>query len=122
VAFVQPPLALGYEDVLQPLPYNVGRAGRLEDGVVWRAIAMVDASPIVPQVLLWKAKDRKGPGGRPEKFPVRALIVAMLICAMTGRPTLATVFTDVLFRQISPTMRHERCAASGRGRCVWMPR
>ena len=53
-----------------------------------------------------KSRGRSGPGGRPETFPVRALLVAMLVCAMTDQPMLATRFTDVLFRQISPTMRH----------------
>jgi hypothetical protein len=30
----------------------------------------------------------------------------MVLCALTDQPMLATCFTDVLFRQISPTMRH----------------
>ena len=33
-------------------------------------------------------------------------MVAMVLCAMTDQPMLATAFTRVLFRQISPTMRH----------------
>ena len=28
------------------------------------------------------------------------------MCAITNQPILATRFTDILFRQISPTMRH----------------
>lgn len=80
--------------------------GRIEDDLVWRAIAMVDGSPVLPAVEEWKKEERRGPGGRPETFPVRALVVAMLLCAMTAQPMLATTFTDVLFRQISPTMRH----------------
>jgi hypothetical protein len=41
-----------------------------------------------------------------EAFPMRALMVAMVLCAMTDQPTLATTFTWALFHQISPTMRH----------------
>jgi len=37
---------------------------------------------------------------------VRALLVAMVLCAMTDTALLATCFTDVLFRRISPAMRH----------------
>lgn len=80
--------------------------GRIEDGLVWSVLAMLDKSPIVATIEKWKEGARGGPGGRRETFPMQALLVAMVLCAITDQPMLATRFTDVLFRQISPTMRH----------------
>ncbi len=82
------------------------RSGRLDDGLVFRAIDLVDASPLVATVEGWREADRAGPGGRPETFPIRALLVAMVLCGITDEPMLATRFTDVLFRRLSPAMRH----------------
>ena len=79
---------------------------RLDDGLVWDAISLIDGSPLVETIEQWQAEDRRGPGGRPATFPTRALLVAMLLCALTNQPMLAERFTDVLFRQISTTMRH----------------
>ena len=36
----------------------------------------------------------------------RALLLAMVLCGVTDQPMLATAFRNVLFRQISPAMRH----------------
>ncbi len=74
--------------------------------MVWKAISLIDGSKLLATIEVWKEKERSGPGGRPETFPVRALLVAMVLCAVTDQPMLATRFKDVLFRQISPTMRH----------------
>jgi hypothetical protein len=101
---VQPELPLGDEVGIRSRT-GVG-VGRVDDAVVWRAISLIDGSPLVERIAQWKEADRKGPGGRRETFPVRALLVAMLVCAMTNQPMLATCFTDLLFRAISPTMRH----------------
>ncbi len=68
-------------------------------------VAFIDGSQLLPWIELWKRQDSAGPGGRPETFPVRALLVAMVLCALTNQSMLATLFTDVLFSQISPTMR-----------------
>ena len=87
------------------LRFGVRRA-RLDDGLVFRAIDLVDESPLVATIEAWREADRAGPGGRPETFPIRALLVAMVLCGITDQPMLATRFTDVLFRQISPAMRH----------------
>ena len=84
-----------------------GRVGRLEDDAVREAIAMIDRSPLVPTIEEWRAQDHRGPGGRPETFPIRALLVAMVLCPGTDHPVLATCMTDVLFRRISPAMRQE---------------
>src|SRR3974390_1338501 len=99
---VQPTLPLADELRVRPDP----SVGRMDDDCVLRAISLIDSSALVETIRAWKDNERKGPGGRPETFPVRALLVAMVLCAMTNQPMLATRFTDVLFRQISPTMRH----------------
>ena len=89
-----------------PSPRFTVPAGRLEDGLVWQAMGLIDRSELLATIELWEREERAGPGGRPKTFPVRALLVAMLVCAVTDQPMLATRFRDVLFRQISPTMRH----------------
>ena len=50
--------------------------------------------------------------------------MAMVLCAVTNQPMLATRFTDVLFRQISPTMRHALGVPKppGSARPPWMRR
>jgi hypothetical protein len=102
---IQPTLPLGDEVGVRPPVAALG-LDRIGDDMVWRAMSMVDDSPILDEISVWKRLDTKGPGGRPAAFPTRALIVAMVLCAMTDQPMLATSFTRVLFRQISPTMRH----------------
>src|SRR5665213_1646328 len=86
-----------------PFPVPVGK---LEDDLVWQAISIIDGSKLLSTIDPWREEERAGPGGRPETFPTRALLVAMALCAVTHQPMLATRFTEVLFRQISPTMRH----------------
>ncbi len=103
---VQP--APGDEDSTPPQqPRLRGRVRRLDDDVVREVVAMVDHSPLVSTIEAWRAACRHGPGGRPESFPMRALLVAMLLSPATDEPVLATCMTGVLFRRISPAMRHE---------------
>ncbi len=89
------------------VPRLRGSADRLDDAVVRDAVAMVDASGLVEQIEAWRTAGRRGPGGRPETFPLRALLVAMVLCPGTDHPVLATAMTDVLFRRISAALRHE---------------
>jgi len=89
-----------------PTPRFTIPVGRLEDDLVWQAVGFIDSSKLLTTIEAWKEADGSGAGGRPETFPVRALLVAMALCAMTNQPMLATRFSSVLFRQISPTMRH----------------
>ena len=84
-----------------------GRVDRIDDEVVRDVMAMVDRSPLVATVEQWRDQERQGPGGRPESFSVRALLVAMVLCPGTDHPCLATSMAGVLFRRISPTMRDE---------------
>jgi len=83
------------DDASHPIP----------DHLVRRAIELIDTSGILRVVDGWRAQDRRGPGGRPETFGVRALLVAMLLCAVTDTPMLARRFTGALFIRISPEMR-----------------
>ncbi len=50
----------------------------------------------------WKAQERKGPGGRPQTFSTRALLVALVLCALTDQPLHLNRVCDVMFRQLSP--------------------
>ena len=75
-----------------------------DDRVQW-ATEFIDRSGLIEQVEIWRNEDRRGPGGRPETFPLRALLVAMVLCATTNEPLLVTSFRDVLVRRISPAMR-----------------
>jgi len=90
-----------------PAPGLRGRVDRIDDQVVSDVMAMIDSSPLVATIEEWREEERRGPGGRPETFPVRALLVAMVLCPATDTSVLATAMAGVLFRRISPTMRDE---------------
>ena len=89
-----------------PSPRFTVPAAKLEDDLVWNVMVLIDRSGVLATIALWEASGHSAPGGRPKTFPIRALLVAMVLCALTDQPMLASRFTDVLFRQISPTMRH----------------
>lgn len=89
------PEARGPGVELRPVPDEV---------VIWAA-RMIDSSELVERIATWEDEERRAPGGRPKTFPDRALLVAMLVCAVTDGEMLAARFCDVLFRRISPAMR-----------------
>src|SRR5665213_2378713 len=101
------PASSSDDTAVPPAPRLRAQVGSIEDEMVREAVAMVDSSGLSEKIEEWRAKGRRGPGGRPETFPMRALLVAMLLCPGTDHPVLATAMTDVLFKRISPTMRHE---------------
>jgi hypothetical protein len=79
-----------------------------DDGVSF-AIELVDRSGVVPQVDAWRRDERvrlgHHPGGRPERFPSKALWVAQALAGIHNLPMLATEFLKILFVRISPAMR-----------------
>jgi hypothetical protein len=87
------------------------RWSRFEDDDVRFAIRIVDTSGILERVDKWRHEDRdrlgRHAGGAPQRFPERALLVAMLLAALDGAPLLATSFMDILWRRIATTMRAE---------------
>lgn len=83
---------------------------------VRRACVVIDGSGVVEELARWKAAERRGPQGRHEIFPTRALLVAMLLAARTDQPMLLTVFCEVLFRQIDAAGRAELDVPSPPGR------
>ena len=99
-------LAADSAKVPAPSPRFVAPEGKLDDGLVFEAMALIDRFPLVATIDTRKEADSGGPGGRPQTFPNRALLLGIMLSAVTGQPMLATTFRDVLFRQISPAMRH----------------
>ena len=80
--------------------------GRLmPDAMVHKTIQLVDQMGVLDRIQSWRDAERRGPGGRPETFPMRALLVAMVLCVTTDQPLLVTTVCDVLFVQITPAMR-----------------
>ena len=77
----------------------------IPDATVHKAMQLVDLMGVLDRIEGWRGEQRRGPGGRPEAFPVRALVVAMVLCVITDQPLLVTRVRDVLFLQISPAMR-----------------
>ena len=77
----------------------------LDDSTVALAVMLVDRTGVVEQVAQWVEQERQRPGGRPETFSKRTLLVALVICAITDQPLELTQVTDVLFRQLSPRWR-----------------
>jgi hypothetical protein len=79
----------------------------VDDTLARQVIAIIDASGVVEEVAAWKEAARRGPGGRPERFPTRALLATMALCALTDQPMHATRYCDIMFRQLSPAVRVE---------------
>ena len=79
--------------------------GVLDDESVNLAIRLVDNMGVVGSLEAWKAAERKGPGGRPTTFSYRALLVALVLCAITEQPLHLTRVRDIMFRQLSPRWR-----------------
>ena len=85
---------------LVPDPHGV-----LSDKVATLAFQLVDRSGVNEQLMAWKAEARKGPGGRPATFGYRALLVAMVSCALTDQPLHLTQVCNMMTRQFSPELR-----------------
>ena len=81
--------------------------GTLPDAVVRRAIGVIDASGIVERIAAAERARRRGPGGRPRTFPLRALLVGLLVVATRDDALHLTTVCHVLFQEISATMRRE---------------
>jgi len=84
---------------------QVRASAPIPDETVQWSMRFIDRSGLLEQVGFWKTEDCRGAGGRPETFPMRALLVAMVLRATSNEPLLVTSFRDVLFRRISPAMR-----------------
>jgi hypothetical protein len=82
-----------------------------DDQAVQYAIHVLDHSGVLAPLEIWQTEERerlgRHAGGAPESFSARALWVAMILAASHGHPMLATTFTEILFRRISPAMRTE---------------
>jgi len=94
------------DDVEGPQAASSFGEGRvIGDAVVRKATQLVDMMGVLERIQAWRDEQRRGPGGRPETFPMRALLVAMVLCVTTRQPLLVTDMCEILFRQISPAMR-----------------
>jgi hypothetical protein len=76
----------------------------INDDMVTDTARRLDQSGVVTTVEGWAEQDAKGPGGAPEKFPKRALLVVMFLCARLGLPMLVTVWMAVI-RSLTPAAR-----------------
>jgi hypothetical protein len=77
----------------------------VDDETIRLSVRVVDTSGIVDQLVTWKEAERRGPGGRPETFPTRALLVGLMACALSEQPRHLSRVTEILFRQLSPAWR-----------------
>jgi hypothetical protein len=77
----------------------------LDDASVRLAVSLVDHMDVLDRVQDWKAQAKRSPGGRPEDFRLRALLVAAVLCALTDQPLHLSRMTDVMFRQLSSAWR-----------------
>ena len=84
---------------------SISATRAIPDVLVQKAAQLVDLMAVLDRIDAWRNEQRRGPGGRPEVFPMRALLVGMVLCVITDQPLLATRMRDVLFIQISPAMR-----------------
>jgi hypothetical protein len=83
----------------------------LRDDSVLFAIEVLDRSGVVLQLEAWRLEERERlghhAGGAPERFPAKAVWVAMTLAAIHNLPMLATEFCNILFLRISPAMRQQ---------------
>jgi len=94
------------EEQLQPvLSLIPSHRSGVDDETLHLAAGLIDSSGVLERMVGWKAEERRGPGGRPETFPVRALLVVMVACALTDQPLYLTRFCEVMFVQLSPEWR-----------------
>lgn len=77
------------------------------DAMVADTMRRLDASGVIDKVEQWAAKDAKAPGGAPEHFSKRALLVTMFVCARMGWPMLAKTWCDTMFYGFTDEMRVE---------------
>jgi hypothetical protein len=96
----EPAVVAGSELRLVPPAHGVA-----SDEAVALAVRLVDHMDVLDLVAAWKAAETKGPGGRPSTFGYRALLVSLVLCAITDQPLHLTRVRDVMFRQLSPTWR-----------------
>jgi hypothetical protein len=75
------------------------------DETIRLSVRIVDASGIAGQLGVWKEAGRRGPGGRPETFSTRAMLVGLVACALTNQPLHRDRLTEILFSQLSPAWR-----------------
>ncbi len=74
----------------------------VDDAALRLAVRLIDSSGVVDLFEGWKSEERRGPGGRPATFPMRALLVGFAVCVLTDQPPLLMSVCDVMFRQMSP--------------------
>ncbi len=79
----------------------------VDDETIRLSIRVVDESGIVGRLGAWKEAERRGPGGRPETFSTRALLVGLAACVLTDQPMHLTRVTEILFAQLSPAWRRQ---------------
>ena len=79
----------------------------VDDETIRLSIRLVDKSGIVGRLATWKEAERRGPGGRPETFPTRSLLVGLMVCVLTNQPLHLTRVTEILFTQFSPACRKQ---------------
>lgn len=97
------------EDRLRHLRDRVPGKGewRFNDGQVDWAAAVVDSLGLEQRIDHWREQEGMGSGGVAGRTPVRALLVAMVLGARENLPQLATTYTNVLYKHLSPAKRAE---------------
>ena len=87
------------------LPFIPSAKGVFNYATADLAIELVDKMEVLDRIAEWKAEAAKGPGGRPATFSYRALLVALLACALDNQPLLLTQVCDMMFHQLSSKHR-----------------
>ena len=80
--------------------------GKLGDDLVWLAIGLVDRSKLVRPDRGLEGSSSVRRRREPQDLPGPGPAGGHGAVRVTNQPMLATPFAEVLFRQISPTMRH----------------
>jgi hypothetical protein len=88
---------------------GAGPAWTFADSEVMFAMKLLDDSRIIPTLAEARESERRRrdrhPGGAPARITERAIGVAILLAPLHGMAQQDKVYTDILFRRLSPKMR-----------------
>ena len=78
----------------------------VDDDTVRRAVKIVKHSDVVTQLHAWKEANDGGLR-TPQKFPLEALFVVMVVCVLSEQPFHLTRVTEIMFHQLDDRWRRQ---------------
>ena len=100
-------MSMAFTEAVPWEPLWRNRHGVLPDDFIRWVAGLIDESGIETRLREWHTEERRGPGGRPERFPLRALLVCWAVTTLIAEAPHLTRVCNIMFRRLSPAMREE---------------